>query len=121
VLRGQPNLPADVMAVCLSGILVTTNNGVATSNMYAFFRAFGSTHPAVAPNLPPNWPHSGPNDPSTFANGTFQMQVAAAVGDGARSTACVWVPVVDRKFDYFWWHNGQGAFAQSLSVQAYLR
>lgn len=120
-LRGQPNLPVDVKAVCLSGILVTSNNGTAISNMYAFFRAFGSTQPAVGTDMPPNWPYSGPPDPGVFANGTAQMQVIATVGGGARSTACVWVPVVDRKFDYFWWHNNQGSFAQSLSLQAYVR
>jgi len=120
-LRGQPNLPADVKAICLSGILVTTNTGTATSNMYAFFRAHGSTQPAVAPGLPAHWPDSGPSDPSTFANGTYLMQASAAVGGGARSNACVWVPVNDLKFDYFWWHNNQGAFAQSLNLQAYVR
>jgi hypothetical protein len=124
-LRGQPNLPDDinqpVKAVCLSGILVSSNNGVATSNMYAFFRAFGSQHPAVAPGFAPNWPASGPPDAGVFMQGTYQLQVASAVGDGARSTACVWVPVVDRKFDFFWSHNGQGAFAIMLNLQAYVR
>jgi len=120
--RGQPNLPADVKAICLSGILVTTNNGAATSNMYAFFRAHGSAHPAVGRDMvPANWPQSGPADLSIPVNATDQMQVVAAVGDGDRSTACVWVPVVDRKFDFFWWHNNQGAFAIYLHLQAYAR
>jgi hypothetical protein len=119
--RGQPNLPEDVKAVCLSGLLVTTNSGAATSNMYAFFRATGSTHPAVGQNMPANWPASGPADLSIPVHSTHQMQVIAAVGDGDRSTACVWVPVVDRKFDFFWWHNGQGSFAIYLHLQAYVR
>ncbi len=120
-LRGQPNLPDGVKAIFVSGILVSTDNTAAISNMYCFFRPFGSKIPAVAPGVIPKWPDAGPTDPTTFANGTYVMQVIAAPGGGARSNASIWVPIVDKKFDFYWWHNQQGSFALSLNLQAYLR
>lgn len=99
----QPNLPLDVKGIFLSGILIISHpgNGVGTCNIIANFRAPGSS----------------------LAAGNYQMQTLEAGNlEGVRSNAAVWVPMVDRKIEFYWQATPTNAPAMlNLSMQAYIR
>ncbi len=97
----QPNLPEDTKAVFLSGLLIITHpGGVITCDLWANFRAPGST-------LPYN---------------SYQVQTLEAIaGSGVRSNAAVWVPVVNRQFQIYWHYTPGCPSMINLSLQAYVR
>jgi hypothetical protein len=98
----QPNVPADAKAVFLSGILFISHPGgnVGTCNLWANFRVPGDMLPS----------------------GSYQMQtIEANSGAGSRTNAAVWVPVVDRKFEFYWSHTPGCPSGINLSLQAYVR
>lgn len=96
-----PNLPPDTKSVFLSGILIISHpGGSVTCNLWANFRAPGDT----------------------LGYDSYQMQtIEATPGAGSRSTAAVWVPVVDRKFEFYWHYTPGCPSAINLSLQAYTR
>lgn len=97
----QPNLPSDTKAVFLSGLLVITHpGGSVTCDLWANFRKPGSSLP----------------------HDSYQMQTIEAIaGSGVRSNAAVWVPVADRKFEFYWHHTPGCPSLINLSLQAYVR
>jgi hypothetical protein len=97
----QPNLPADTKAVFLSGLAIITHPGGAiTCDLWANFRA--------------------PGDDLAY-NG-YQIQTLESIaGSGVRSNAAVWVPVVDRKFEFYWHFTPGCPSLINLSIQAYVR
>ena len=97
----QPNLPTDTKAIFLSGILIITHpGGSITCDVYANFRAPGDDLPGTS----------------------YQMQTIEAVaGSGIRSNAAVWVPVTDRKFEFYWHYTPGCPSLVNLSIQAYVR
>lgn len=103
----QPNLPNDVKAVFLSGLLIISHPGYPTGtvDLWANFRAPGDTLDA----------------------GSYQIQTiqAGPAADqpvpGVRSNCAVWVPVKDKKFEFYWHYSPPGAPAMmNLSLQAYV-
>lgn len=97
----QPNIPQDVVGVFLSGLLIISHpNTGFTCNLWANFRAPGSS----------------------LQGNAYQVQaVEATAGAGVRSNAAVWVPVVNRKFEIYWYHTPGCPSMLNLSVQAYVR
>lgn len=97
----QPNLPEDTKAIFLSGLLIITHpGGTVTCDLWANFRAPGSS----------------------LQSGSYQMQTIEAVaGSGVRSNAAVWVPVVNRRFEFFWHYTAGCPSMVNLSLQAYVR
>lgn len=101
----QPRLPQDVKAVFLSGLLIITYPSASPGgvcDLWANFRAPGSDLP----------------------DGSYQIQTIEATGGaGQRSNAAVWVPVVDRKFEVFWYYTRSPLCPSliNLSIQAYIR
>ncbi len=100
-VRWQPDIPEDTIAVFLSGMLIITHpGGIITCDLWANFRAPGGD----------------------LFEGSYQMQTIEAVaGSGSRSTASVMVPVVDRRFEFYWNHTQGCPSAINLSLQAYVR
>lgn len=80
----QPDIPSTTVGVELAGILIVTNaTNTSTPTMcdvHVTFRQPGSL----------------------LASGNYQMQAIAVPGDGARSNATVTVPVINKKFEFFW-------------------
>lgn len=97
----QPNLPEDTKAIFLSGLLIITHpGGSVTCDLWANFRAPGSS-------LPYN---------------SYQVQTIEAIsGSGIRSNAAVWVPVVNRRFEVYWHYTPRCPSMINLSLQAYVR
>lgn len=97
----QPNLPEDTKAIFLSGLVVITHpGGSVTCDLWANFRAPGSTLP----------------------HDSYQMQTIEAIsGSGVRSNAAAWVPVVNRQFQIYWHHTPGCPSLINLSLQAYVR
>lgn len=97
----QPNLPSDTKAVFLSGLLVISHpGGSVTCDLWANFRRPGSSLP----------------------HDSYQVQtIEATSGAGIRSNAAVWVPVSDRKFQFYWYHTPGCPSLINLSLQAYVR
>lgn len=96
-----PHLPADTIGVFLSGILVVTNASASICNLTGQFRAANST----------------------MTDGQYRMQAMAIPGDGDRTNVGMWVPVKDRKIEFFWTTNAVFgcSYAVSLTLDAYLR
>lgn len=96
-----PHLPVDTAAVFLSGILVVTNASSAICNITGQFRAPGSL----------------------MTDGQYRMQAMAIPGDGDRTNVGQWVPVQNRKVEFFWTTNAAAgcSYAISLTLDAYVR
>lgn len=97
----QPNVPPDIKGTFWSGLLIISHpGGGVTCNITVNFRAPGSTLTA----------------------GNYQAQTLEATSyAGVRSNAAVWVPVVDRKFEFHWTHTPGCPSMINLSLQAYVR
>ncbi len=80
--RWQPNLPANMKAVFLSGELIITGDlsDPTTENLWMNFRSPGDSLQA----------------------GNYQSHTIAPNYFGSRSNCCVWVPVVGNKFEVYW-------------------
>lgn len=75
------NLPTETKAIYLGGLIGSTGVSNIYCGMTASFRAPGSTLNA----------------------GSYQIQGVASLPSGAyRETVGLWVPVVDRKFEFLW-------------------
>ena len=104
----QPNLPESIISVDLSGILIISHTGLpmGTADLYVNFRAPGDT----------------------LDHDSYQMQTltigpcnTACPVPGVRSNAAVKVPVIDRKFEMYWYGTPGAPVMFNLSIQSYLR
>lgn len=97
----SPGLPFDTMAVFLSGLLIITHPGSGvTCDLWAVFRAPGSG----------------------LVSAQYGFQAIAGVGTkGIRSGAGRWVPVQDRKVEFYWYHTPGCPSLVNLTINAYVR
>lgn len=104
------NLPSDIKAVFISGILIITHGPTfELADLAITFRAPGN-------NL-------------LGGDNRMMQTIEASVGNGQRSNAAVWVPVVNGKVEWYWWVNNSvpygypaySAYGANLSVQGYIR
>ena len=111
-VSGQPfNIPSDVKAVFISGLLIITHGATPeVAGIAITFRA--------------------PGNPLPGGDNKLMQTIEAAIGGGQRSNAAVWVPVVNGKVEWYWWvENGlpafnwptNSAYGANLSIQGYMR
>lgn len=112
-----PNVPADIKAVYLCGLLIITNNSGsgqfqnygALADLLVYFRA-----PGAPPSIP-GW------------NIDFPGQACMAGFGGQRSGCSLWVPVVNGQFEWMWTRSTTAAehpdvtYGCKFYVNAYLR
>lgn len=95
------NIPQTAKAVFLSGTLITSGQTGVFCAIIGTFRAPGDT----------------------LSEWNYQIAAVASVASGAfRQNVALWVPVIDRKFE-FWWHYQDATCPMiiNLSLQAYVR
>lgn len=104
------NIPTDVIAVFLSGILIVTHGRTnEIADMGIVFRR--------------------PGDATILCQAGYEVGqvVEADIQGGQRSTMSTWVPVVDGAFQWCWWSSTDGtypdhpSYGANLTVQAYAR
>jgi hypothetical protein len=80
--QDDPNIPASAVAVEIRGLVFITNASQGLCDIEVTFRVPGTT----------------------FVTGNYQIQALSQQGDGERANVAVMVPVVDRKFQFYWWY-----------------